>query len=78
MTASPSNDRPQADSPAPTPPVVDSPPLAPREHSSWWSAPSGKPIGIPDFAHEFVRAILAWLFPTAPQPVPVRVKSGRR
>jgi hypothetical protein len=75
-------------------PVIDTaPPLAPspepfREQSPWWSAPSGKPFGIPDFAHEFAaRAgaalaafwaeVLAWLFPGA-APVPVPVKARRR
>jgi hypothetical protein len=65
----------------PTPPVSDSaPPLAPAspEQSPWWSAPAGKPFGIPDFAHEF-RALLAWLFPAPqPVPVPVRVTARRR
>ena len=70
-------------------PVVDTaPPLAPAEQSPWWSAPSGKPFSIPDFAHEFAaRAVaiiaafwadvLAWLFPGS-GPVPVRVKARRR
>ena len=75
MTDPRSNDRPEADT-SPSPPVVDSaPPLAPAEQgqSPWWSAPSGKPFGIPDFGHE-LRALLAWLFP-GPAPVPVRVKA---
>jgi hypothetical protein len=82
MTDPRSNDRPQAGT-APTPPAVDAaPPLAPEpdplsEQSPWWSAPSGKPFNIPDFAHEFSAALLAWLFP-APQAVPVRVKARRR
>ena len=61
---------------APTPETA--PPLAPSapERSPWWSAPAGKPFGIPDFAHE-LRALLASLFP-APQPIPVRVKARRR
>jgi hypothetical protein len=68
--------------PKPATPVVDSaPPLVPsREQSPWWSAPSGKPFRIPDFAHElavaFLAAVLAWLFP--PRPVPVRVKARPR
>ena len=65
----------------PTLPVSDgAPPLAPAspEQSPWWSAPAGKPFGIPDFSHEF-RALLAWLFPTPqPVPVPVRVTPRRR
>ncbi len=61
---------------APMPVIDTAPPLAPAEHSPWWSAPSGKPFGIPDFAHEF-RALLAWLVP-APQPIPVRVTARRR
>jgi hypothetical protein len=70
-------DCPSADAPqAPATPVVDTaPPLAP-EQSPWWSAPSGKPFGIPDFSHEFA-ALLAWLVP-APQPVAVRATSRRR
>lgn len=73
------DDRPQADTPpASAQPAVDTaPPLAPSpEQSPWWSAPSGKPFNIPDFAHEF-SALLAWHFP-APQPVPVRIKARRR
>jgi hypothetical protein len=71
---------------APMPVVDTAPPLAPAEHgqSPWWSAPSGKPFGIPDFAHEFAARvaafwaeILAWLFPR-PAPVPVPVKERRR
>ena len=74
-------------------PVIDTaPPLAPAEQSPWWSAPSGKPFGIPDFAHEFAARVaafavasiaaiwadvLAWLFPGA-APVPVRVKARPR
>jgi hypothetical protein len=83
MTVPRSDDRPQADTaPAPKPPAVDAaPPLAPSpERSPWWSAPSGKPFNIPDFAHEFsalAAALLAWLSP-APQPIPVRVKARRR
>ena len=72
-------DRPDAgEADQPTPPVSEAaPPLAPAspEQSPWWSAPAGKPFGIPDFAHEF-RTLLAWLaglFPT-PQPIPVPVK----
>jgi hypothetical protein len=83
MTDPRSTDRPASDAPqTPAPPVVDTaPPLAPisaplPEQSPWWSAPSGKPFGIPDFAHEF-RALLAWLVP-APQPIPVRVTARRR
>ena len=60
--------------------VSEGPPLAPAspEHSPWWSAPAGKPFGIPDFSHEF-RALLAWLFPgPQPIPVPVPVKVHRR
>ena len=79
----PTNDRPiaqpSADTPpAPTSPVVDTaPPLSPApEQSPWWSAPSGKPFNIPDFAHE-MRALFALLIP-APQPSPVRVKARRR
>jgi hypothetical protein len=55
-----------------------SPPLAPTEQgqSPWWSAPSGKPFGIPDFSHGFA-ALFAWLLP-APQPVPARVIARRR
>lgn len=66
----PSQDAPSQDKSAP--------PLAPTEpgQSPWWSAPSGKPFGIPDFAHECV-ALIAQLLP-APQPVPVRVKTRRR
>jgi hypothetical protein len=41
--------------------------------SSWWSAPAGKPIGIPDFAHE-LRTLAEWLFP-APRAIPVRVRA---
>jgi hypothetical protein len=86
MTEPHSND-PQSDRERPQSepiPVVDTaPPLAPAEHgqSPWWSAPSGKPFSIPDFAHEFAARglarladILAWLFP-GPAPVPVRVKA---
>jgi hypothetical protein len=73
-------DRPKADAPQlPAEPVTDTaPPLAPAapEQSPWWSAPSGKPFGIPDFAHE-LRALFAFLLP-APQPIPVRVKARRR
>lgn len=71
-------------------PVIDTaPPLAPAEQSPWWSAPSGKPFGIPDFAHEFAALavaslagiwadVLAWLFPgAAPVPVPVKVRRRR-
>ena len=80
MTDPRSPDRPASDAPqTPAPPVVDTaPPLAPPlpEQSPWWSAPSGKPFGIPDFAHEF-RALLAWLVP-APQGIPVRVTARRR
>jgi hypothetical protein len=56
-------------------PDKPAPPLAPTEQSQspWWSAPSGKPFGIPDFAHGFV----ALLFP-APPLVPVRLKARRR
>ncbi len=81
MTVPRSTDRPAeqplADTPdMPAPPVVDTaPPLAPADHSPWWSAPSGKPFGIPDFGHEFA-ALLAWLFP-APQPIAVRVAVRR-
>lgn len=59
-------------------PDKSAPPLAPAEpgQSPWWSAPSGKPFGIPDFAHGFA-VLLAWLLP-APQPVPVRAKARRR
>lgn len=84
MTVPRPTDRPNAGtSPVPAPPPADTaPPLAPsaepsREQSPWWTAPSGRPIGIPDFAHEFIAAVLAWLFPAA-QPVPVRVKARRR
>jgi hypothetical protein len=80
MSAPQSDDRPQAETPpAPVSPVVDqAPPLSPApEQSPWWSAPAGKPFGIPDFAHEFAATLLAWLFP-APQPIPVRVKARRR
>lgn len=79
MTVPRSDERPHADpQPAPTPPVVDSaPPISPSpEQSPWWSAPSGKPFNIPDFAHEF-SALLAWFLP-APQPIPLRVKARRR
>lgn len=68
--------------PSSTPTADTAPPLVPQspehspEHSPWWSAPSGRPVSIPDFAHEFT-ALLAWLFP-APQPIPVRVKTRRR
>lgn len=75
----PQTGAPQADTqPKPATPVVDAaPPLVPsREQSPWWSAPSGKPFRIPDFAHEFLAAVLAWLFP--PRPVPVRVKARPR
>lgn len=77
----PQNDR-QPPQSEPIPVVDAAPPLAPAEHgqSPWWSAPSGKPFGIPDFAHEFLARladILAWLFP-GPAPVPVRVKARPR
>jgi hypothetical protein len=78
MTVPRPTDRPDADTPpAPIPPVVDTaPPLAPApEQSPWWSAPSGKPFNIPDFAHE-LRALLAVLLP-APQPIPVRLRARR-
>jgi hypothetical protein len=77
MTEPHANDR-QSPQSEPIPVVDTAPPLAPAEHgqSPWWSAPSGKPFGIPDFAHEF-RALLAWLVP-APQPIPVRVTARRR
>ncbi|HWV42565.1 hypothetical protein [Pseudorhodoplanes sp.] len=71
-----STDRPEADTPTP-PRVADAPPLAPAaEQSPWWSAPSGKPFGIPDFGHE-LRALLAALF-VQPQPIPVRIAARRR
>jgi hypothetical protein len=79
MTVPRSTDRPDADTPpAPTPPAVDTaPPLAPSpEQSPWWSAPSGKPFNIPDFAHELL-ALFALLRP-APQPILVRVKARQR
>lgn len=78
---------------APMPVIDTAPPLAPAEHSPWWSAPSGKPFGIPDFAHEFLARVaafavaslasiwadvLAWLFPgSAPVPVPVKTRRRR-
>ncbi len=67
---------------APIPVVDTAPPLAPADHghSPWWTAPSGKPFSIPDFAHEFsafLAALLNWLFP-GPAPVPVPVKATRR
>ena len=95
MTEPHANDRQNDRQSPPSEPVAvadTAPPLVPsepfREQSPWWSAPSGKPFGIPDFAHEFAaRAgaslaafwaeVLAWLFPGA-TPVPVRVKSRRR
>ncbi|MGD9921809.1 MAG: hypothetical protein AB7V13_10225 [Pseudorhodoplanes sp.] len=76
-------DRPEAGhADIPTPPLIDTaPPLAPvvPEQSPWWSAPAGKPFGIPDFSHE-MRALMAWLagLLLAPKPVPVRVKARRR
>ena len=91
---SPASASPESHSPAseasPIPVVDAAPPLAPAEHgqSPWWSAPSGKPFGIPDFAHEFAARfaasvaafwaeVLAWLFP-GPAPVPVPVKERPR
>jgi hypothetical protein len=83
MTDPRSNDRPDADMNAPTPPVIETaPPLVPADQaqSPWWTAPSGKPFSIPDFSHEFsafLAALLDWLFP-GPAPVPVPVKAQRR
>jgi hypothetical protein len=79
-TRSSTTDRPAADAPATPAPGAqqqDTPPLAPAEQgqSPWWSAPAGKPFGIPDFAHEFA-ALFAFLLP-APQPIAVRVKARR-
>ena len=80
MTDPRSPDRPEAAQPSPPPPAVETaPPLAPAsEQSPWWSAPSGKPFNIPDFAHE-LRALFVWLV-GAPQrqPIPVRIRSRRR
>lgn len=90
MTEPRSDDRPN-DRPLPvtepSPPLVEgAPPLAPADQgqSPWWSAPSGKPFGIPDFAHEFatrvaafLAALLNWLFP-GPTPIPVPVKAQRQ
>lgn len=96
-SASPSADS-AASGTAPMPVIDTAPPLAPspepfREQSPWWSAPSGKPFGIPDFAHEFLARfaalavaslaaiwadVLAWLFPgSAPVPVPVKARRRR-
>ncbi|MFN3350871.1 hypothetical protein [Pseudorhodoplanes sp.] len=72
-------DRPEAAQPSPPPAVDTAPPLAPApEQSPWWSAPSGKPFSIPDFAHE-MRALFMRLFgPAQRQPIPVRIRSRRR
>lgn len=69
-TDRPAAETPNAQAPAAAPPLV---PAAP-EQSPWWSAPSGKPFGIPDFAHE-LRALFTGLIPV---PIPVRVKARRR
>ena len=58
-------DRPAADAPATPAPGAqqqDTPPLVPAEQgqSPWWSAPAGKPFGIPDFAHEFLARVAAF------------------
>ena len=68
---------------APRAPAEDqaAPPITPEPgQSPWWSAPSGKPFGIPDFAHEFVASLAAQLVSVfdAPQPIPARVKARRR
>ena len=79
MTFPTPTDRPIADTPTSTAPIAEpAPPIAPAapEQSPWWSAPAGKPIGIPDFAHE-LRALFAVLV-AQPEPVPVRVRSRRR
>ncbi|MFZ5690653.1 MAG: hypothetical protein ACOY5F_05300 [Pseudomonadota bacterium] len=79
------DDRPHAGlPPVPTPPSADkAPPLAPsaepsREQSPWWTAPSGKPFNIPDFAHECAALLMRLLVPAAQQPAVLRVGAGRR
>ena len=46
--------------------------------SPWWTAPGGKPIGIPAFGRIVnLDALAALLFP-APRMIPIRVRANRR
>ena len=65
-TLAPDDTRGQQGAPATDGATTDTP-------SSWWSAPAGKPIGIPDFAHE-LHALAEWLLP-APRAIPLRVRA---